>query len=114
MLDAKTLGLFRPGTLDNDTERKKLERIKAHSLALCGALKEIAGKGRAKSKHYPKQIAEIISHSRGLPLKRKEFLAREIARAESSLNEHDAKRIRLLSRLELLRDKWKKVGNVSR
>jgi hypothetical protein len=114
LLDAKTLELFRSGTLDNDTERKKLERIKVHSLELSGALKEIAGKGRANSKHYPRKIAEIIRHSKALPLKRKEILSKGIARAEGALKEHDAKRIHLLFQLELLRERWKKVGKLSR
>lgn len=114
MIDDKIMKLFRSGPLENDTERKKLERIKAHSLALSGALKEIAGKGRAKSEHYPKKLAEIIKHSRALALKRKEFLAKQIAWAEGLIKEHDAKRIHLLFEFELLRERWKKVGKVSR
>jgi hypothetical protein len=114
MLDAKTLNLFRPGSLDNDTERKKLEAIRAHSLALGAALKEIAGKGRVTTKHYPDKIAEIIKHSKALPFKRRETLEARIARADALLKEHDAKRKFLIAQCELFRERWKKVGKLHR
>jgi hypothetical protein len=56
----------------------------------------------------------IRDSSKALPLKRKEVLSKGIARAEGALKEHDAKRVHLLFQLELLRERWKKVGKLSR
>jgi hypothetical protein len=110
MIDANTLKLFRSGILENDTERKKLGRIKAHSLALSDALKEIAGKGRAKSTNYPNKLAEIIRLSKALLKRREEYLESELARAEGALREHDAKRDLLLLQVDIMRLRRKRGG----
>jgi hypothetical protein len=110
MFGAETLNIFEPGAWDNDEQRQKFKRIKAHSLALGGALEEIAGSGRVKSALYPKKIEEIIKHSRALPLSRRANLSRLISSAKALLKEHDAKRALLSEQVENLRERWKKVG----
>jgi hypothetical protein len=110
MFGLETLKLFEPGAWDNDEQRKKFERIKEHSLALGGALVEIAGRGKVKSLHYPQKIEKIITHSLTLPLRRRANLSRMISSAKALLKEHDAKRALLSEQVESLRERWKKVG----
>ncbi len=121
-LDRSTLKLFRPGPLDNDTERPRLERIKAHSRALGDALEVIAGERRSLPASYPREterhlagglrrkLLEMITYSRGLPRVRGEKLGALIRRTEDDLRVLDEKRKHLVFHLENLKEMKERVG----
>lgn len=132
MMNGETFKLFRPGPLDNDTERKKLERIRAHSRALGDALKVIAGDRRGIPAKYDlvteahlkggarECLAEIINYSKSLPRKREESLALSVKNLQAELIkldeerariiELDKKRAQIVARINDLNSLRKKVG----
>jgi hypothetical protein len=121
ILNAETLKLFRAGVLDNDTERKKLNRIKKHSMVLGNALDIIANWGRVKfrcpSDCYPEKVKEIISLSLSSLKRRNEFLkqqkefnAKRIVQIEELLIKNKKERDGYLSELKALKDSLEKSG----
>jgi hypothetical protein len=120
MMSAKTFKLFRSGSLDNDTERPKKDRIIAHSRALGDALKVISGKLRALPSRYPKKIErhlkgraretlqEIIKHSLDLPKVRKKRMT--LRSKEQELVALDRKRALLVSEIKEIKGLWEKMG----
>ncbi len=122
MMSAKTFKLFRPGPLDNDTERPKKDRIIAHSRALGDALKVISGELRALPSRYPKAIErhlkggaretlrEIIRHSVELPKLRRTRIAFWINEREAELKVIERKRKDLLAHIKRLKGIREKMG----
>ena len=118
ILNADILKLFRAGILDNDTERKKLDRIKTHSMVLGNALDVIESKGRVKFRCpadcYPKKVKEMIGLSLSVIESRKEFqkknTAVRIAEIEEWLRENNKMRCKYLSELEELKGFMEKSG----
>jgi hypothetical protein len=120
MMSAETFKLFRSGTLDNDTERPKKERIIAHSRALGDALKVISGELRALPARYPKAIErhlkggarkslrEIIHYSIDVPnLWKKRLVLRS---AQVKLVELERERGSLITEIEKLKNELEKMG----
>jgi hypothetical protein len=117
MFDADFSRLLSTPTLDNDTERKKLERVTAHSLALADALKVISGEKKALPASYDPvyerhltgktrcKLLEIITHSSLIYDKR-------IERAEKELKKIDETRPVLVAFLSRLKSERKKVGRL--
>lgn len=113
MITPEIMELFRPGPLDNDTERKKLERIRRHSQELALALEIISGRRRGASPGLSGKVKQIVEHSRAMPHKRARSLEAQITRARGLLKEHEQKGRMLRVQLELLREARKRVGRES-
>jgi hypothetical protein len=115
MLNQDIANLFLAPALDNDTERKKLERIAAHSLALADALKVISGEKKSLPASYApvyerhltgetrRKLLEVIKHS-------SEVYDKRILRLEKELNQIDKRRPVLVAYLGRLKSERKKVG----
>jgi len=97
ILNADVLKLFRAGILDNDTERKKLDRIKTHSVVLGNALDVIEGKPGVKfecpANCYPEKVKEIINFS----------LSVDKLRNESSSRFRELEKKRITTRIEKIK-----------
>ena len=115
MLNEELAKLFLASSLDNDTERKKLERITAHSLALADALKVISGEKKSLPASYApvyerhlagetrRKLLEVIKHSA-------DIYDKSVLKLENELKQIDKRRPVIVAYLDRLKSERKKAG----
>jgi len=106
-INEEALRLFEPGYVKSDTERKKLKRIREHSIALAFAIKESVSRRPSGLLGQSESINEIVTHSRIMLRNRRARLSVRIEKAEQSLRNHDVEGKRLRAYLQVLKEKQK-------
>ena len=106
-ISVEALRLFEAGPVKSDTERKKLKRIREHSIALAFAIKESVSRRTSGLLDQSESINEIVTHSRIMLRNRRARLSVRIEKAEQSLRNHDVEGKRLRAYLQVLKEKQK-------